>query len=277
MPQPLKQGPGTATINGGTIACRVRGEGPALLLIMGLGVPGMGWDKQAYYLAKDFTTITYDSRGTGGSDPAPPTYTIEDMACDAIGVLDHLGIRRAHVVGISMGGFIAQTIALDYPDRVDCLVLCSTGFGGPEAVAASEEVLLDLAGVVPHPPEEQARRRLRINFGDAFIRDHPAECQSFLQGAARMPVHPDTRMNHLLAGQAFDRSADVGRITAPTLVIAGTDDILIPPENGRLLAARIPGAKLLLYEGAGHSFIVERTPDFVRDVRAFVRGEGGSG
>lgn len=279
---------GVTTVNGGRIAFTVRGpeaglraradagsgraESPAVLLIMGLGVPGAGWDRQAPALAREFKVITYDHRGTGASDSAPLGYTIGDMAADAIGVLDHLGLRRAHVVGISMGGFIAQAIALDHPERVDRLVLCSTAFGGPKTVPASPDVLADLAGTSQHSPDEQVRRRLRLNFGEKFIRDHPAEVRSFLESAGRMPVAEGTRLAHLLASAQFDRSADVVRIAAPTLVIAGTDDILVPPDNGRLLARRIPGAKLLLYEGAGHSFIFERSREFVRDVTAFLKG-----
>ncbi len=279
-------------VNGGRIAYAVRGTavpggtagpggaaGPrvpatAILLIMGLGIPGSGWDRQAYALAKEFTVVTYDNRGTGASDPAPMGYSIDAMAADAIGVLDHLGIARAHVVGISMGGFIAQTIALDHPERVDRLVLCSTAFGGPEQVSASSDVLADLAGFGPpdRTPEERLRRRLRINFGEDFINRHPAEVRSFLESADRMPVAEGTRMVHLLASAEFDRSADVARITVPTLVMAGTDDILVPPENSRLLAARIPGARLLFYQGAGHSFIFERAREFNRDVAAFLKG-----
>lgn len=261
---------GNALVGGRRLAYSVRGSGPALLLIAGLGTGGWIWDRQAPVFARRFRTISYDHRGTGASDPAAPGYGIGDLAADAVGLLGALGVERAHVIGISMGGFVAETVAIEHPERVGRLVLCATSFGGRSAIAPDPAVWRDYIGLRGRPPEEAARLALRYHFGPGFPKEQPRLAALAAQDYLLRAEPADTVAAQALACTRFDESARVGSIRAATLVCHGTEDLILPAENARLLAARIPGAKLVLYEGAGHAFIIERAREFSRVAMEFL-------
>ncbi len=261
---------GRALVGGRRLAYAVRGTGPALLLLSGLGTGGWVWDRQAPALARHFRTITYDHRGVGASDPATPGYGIGDLAADAAGLLDSLGVDRAHVIGLSMGGYVAQTLAIEHPERVGRLVLCSTSFGGPEAIAPQPAVWRDYVGLRGRPPDEAARLVLRYHFGPGFPEEQPRLAALAAQSYLLRAEPAESIAAQALACARFDESTRVGAIGAATLVCHGTEDLILPVENARLLAARIPGAGLILYEGAGHAFVIERARKFNRDVLEFL-------
>lgn len=248
-------------------------NGAPLLLIAGLGSQMIGWDDDfcATLASRGFQVIRFDNRDIGlstkveqaglvdiaaalGGDPHP-AYTLDDMAADAAGLLDALNIPAAHVVGASMGGFIAQLVALNHPERVLSLTSIFSGPNGVDQVPPSDEG----AAVLLLPP--QRTREAQIEQG-VFVRKtlnghlDPFEEEKEYARAARMvdrsyyPAGYGRQFVAILA--APSRVERLRSLRVPTLVIHGLDDILIPPENGRIVAAAIPGARLIEIEGMGH-------------------------
>jgi len=258
--------------DGVRLAYYVKGEGQAVLLIMGLGVGAWGWDLQVPALARRFRVISYDHRGTGASDVPAGGYGLDELTSDVLALLDSLGVERVHVVGVSMGGFIAQKLALDHPDRVERLVLCATTCGGPRAVRPDPGLWADFTGLWRLPRDKAQEVCLRAYFGPRFPREDPRAANLVVKRHLELLAPPETLLAHARACRTFDESARVGGIRAPTLIAHGSDDVLLPVENARLLVSFIPGARLVIYEGAGHGFIIERAGEFNRDLIAFLAG-----
>jgi len=234
------------------------GQGEPLLLIMGYRGSGLMWgEKFISLLSRSFQVIHFDNRGTGLSDKPDTLYTIPIMADDAAGLLRHLGVRQAHVFGVSMGGMIAQELVLRHPQMVRRLILGCTSCGGPQAVLASLEVLAKLI----HPPdmslEEAVRRQWTVMFSPKFLETQQDFLEMLTQRALCHPAPAHTSRRHLMALQRFNTYGRLGMITTPTLVITGTDDLIVPPANSLLLAARIHRAYLEMLKNTGHGFFWE--------------------
>lgn len=237
-----------------------KGQGAPVLLIMGLGWPSYLWFRTQPSLAERYRTITFDNRGVGQSDVPPGPYSMAAMASDASAVLDAAGIHSAHIYGISMGGMIAQEFALQYPQKVRSLVLGCTAAGGPHAVRAEAEALQVLLSRGMTPEEfsialnpfiydaETPRTRIEEDF--EIRRKWFAPPQGYL-----------AQLQAILAWEGYSR---ISQIAAPTLVIHGENDRLVPCGNGKLIAERIPGAKLVLIPHASHIFSTDQ-PEIVRD------------
>ena len=247
-----------ATIDGVKIHYSETGEGEPLLLIMGYGMPGEAWLGSIPFLG-GFRAIYYDNRGTGQSDRPGGPYTIGQMADDAAGLLEHLGIDDAHVYGVSMGGMIAQELALRHPEKVRSLVLGCTMCGGEHSTMCEPEILDELIAVVggmgTMDPAAWVDRQLPLLFTREWVEANPGIRDMLLMIAPMLPPTPPETAQHAMAGlwgwSSHDRLA---QITAPTLVVHGDRDVLIPVENARVLAATIPGARLHIVEGAGHGY-----------------------
>jgi 3-oxoadipate enol-lactonase len=227
-----------------------QGSGEPLLLIMGLSYPSYMWHRSRPVFAKSYRTIALDNRGVGQSDVPPGAYSIALMASDAAAVLDAAGIESAHVFGASMGGMIAQEFALQYPHRVRSLILGSTAAGGPHAVQAQPEALEALLRRDVTP--EQAKEAII-----PFIYDPGTPRERIDEDMViRMKWYPTPQgyMGQLQGIFGWEASSRLAQITAPTLVIHGESDRLVPPANARLIAERIPGAKLVLIPHASHIF-----------------------
>ena len=226
------------------IAWESTGEGSPLLLIQGLGYGRWGWDPIVPGLAARHRVVSFDNRGIGESDKPDGPYTAAQMAGDALQVLDEAGIERAHVLGASLGGMIAQELAVAAPERVDRLVLCCTTPGGPNAVPMPEVTLRLFAEAPSLAPEVALRRFVENALGD----DPPAELvdELFARRVAN-PPDPAGWQAQAAAGMGF-QGVDA-EITAPTLILAGTADNVVDYRNAELLAARIPGARVELFEG----------------------------
>jgi 3-oxoadipate enol-lactonase len=243
-----------------------QGQGPPILLIMGLGYTSAMWHRTHPALSQHFRTIVFDNRGVGLSDVPPGPYSIATMASDAAAVLDAAGVARAHVLGVSMGGMIAQEFALQYPARTRSLILGCTAAGGPSAVRAESKVVdvLMARGMTP----EQAREAILPYIYDAATPRRKID-EDIRVRQPWLPS-PEGYMAQLLAILAWESYSRIAQITAPTLVIHGKSDALVPPGNGELIAGRIPGAKLVLLEHASHLFFTDQTEAAHREILEFL-------
>jgi len=243
----------TARVGGVKLAYYVRGAGPPVLFVMGLGGRASDWnDRFLAPLAARFTAVTFDNRGTGASDKPMEDYSLEVMADEAVGVLDACRHARAHVVGISMGGMIAQLVALRHPARVDRLVLIATHGGGPGVVPPTPEAMAALAADRTRPRAEVVRRAMPWPPSPRPASREPAAIEALVALAEAQPTPEAVFARQLAAILASRRMSRLGAITAPTLVVHGTDDPLVPPANGAALARAIPGARLVELPGCGH-------------------------
>ena len=243
-----------------------QGQGAPVLLIMGLGYTSVMWHRTRPVLAQQYRTVAFDNRGVGLSGVPAGPYSIATMASDAAAVLDAAGIARAHVFGVSMGGMIAQEFALQYPKRMRSLILGCTSPNGPLAVRAESKVIdvLLMRGMTP----EQAREAILPYIYDAGTAREKIEEDVSL----RQPwlPSPEGYMAQLMAILSWESYSRIAQITAPTLVIHGKSDALVPPGNGELIAGRIPGARLVLLEHASHLFLTDRTEEANRKILEFL-------
>jgi len=241
-----------------------------VLLLTGLAAKRLGWYKQREVFGREYRTIALDHRDTGDSDLATGPYTTADQADDAAAVLHALGIQRAAVAGISMGGFIAQELALRHPELVEKLVLVSTSAGGPGYTPPEPDVLARL--MQPHTGDlgDLARESYTRIMAPGYAASHPDVMDRIVATARYRPQSQEAYLRQLQAGWNRDATARLRDLHLPVLVVHGTADPLIPVQNGRYLAAHIPGARLIEYPNTGHIPIVERADDFNRDVLAFL-------
>jgi pimeloyl-ACP methyl ester carboxylesterase len=243
-----------------------RGSGAPLLLIQGLGYGRWSWDPVVPALAQRYRVLWFDNRGIGDSDKPEGPYTAELMAADALQVLDEAGIERAHVLGASLGGMIAQEVAAGSPERVDKLVLCCTTPGGSASVPMPD-VTVRLFAEAPTLAPEVALRRFVVN---ALGADPPDELvEELYQRRVANPPDPAGWQSQAAAGLTFP-GVD-GAIDAPTLVLTGTEDNVVDPRNADVVASRIPGARVERLDGAGHLLFWEQPDAFVRIVSEFLQ------
>jgi pimeloyl-ACP methyl ester carboxylesterase len=264
---------GTISANGQTLYFESHGEGPPLVLVMGIGYDATLWGlHQVPTLSRHYRVIAFDNRDAGRSSRAAGAYTIADMADDVAGLLDALDIERAHVLGISMGGMIAQEFAIRHPDRLDRLIL--TGTGAANARAKFDPILTwDFVKSKDEEGMSFAAQQFSWLFSDGFLRNHDAVDQTLQMLSAN---------EHPLDAAAFHRQASayiqhdtldrLGQISAPTLVVAGERDRLTPPWICREVAAGIPDARFRLVDGPGSSHVLplERPEEFNELVHTFL-------
>jgi len=237
----------------------IRGEGFPLVLIMGL-TANLGWWQPDFVAAveKHFKLIMFDNRGAGRSDDPGKDYTVKTLADDTVGLMDALKIPKAHVLGISLGGMIAQEIAINYPQRVEKLVLASTSPGGVKAVPPSPEAMTFLAGDRSKKAEEQnAKDMIPLLYTPDFPKNHPREVELFMQQALKASIKPDRYQRQLKAIMTFESGKRLKKIKTPTLIIHGKKDILIPAGNGKIISELIPKAKLILFDQSAHALFSE--------------------
>jgi 3-oxoadipate enol-lactonase len=246
-----------------------QGSGDPLLLIMGLSYASNMWHRTRPFLAQSFRTIAFDNRGIGGSDVPPGIYPIAGMASDAAAVLDAAGVTSAHVFGVSMGGMIAQEFALQYPRRVRSLILGCTNAGGPHVVRAAPEVLqiLTRQGMTP---QESSEAMIPFIYDAATPRARIDEDM-----ALRMKWYPTLQgymgqLQGIIQWEAYSR---IAQIAAPTLIIHGETDQLIPVANAPLIAGRIAGAKLALIPRASHIFETDQPGVAIRVITEFLAAQ----
>jgi 3-oxoadipate enol-lactonase len=261
-----------ATASGATIHYATEGGGrDTLVLVMGLGGHASEWGGAFIAdLASDRRVVRMDNRGIAQSQTTAQSWTMQDMAADVVAVIDALGLPNVHLAGTSMGGMIAQLVAAEYPARVSRLVLLSTSFGGRESILPEPKAAAVLAPPSGMSIAEQRRQGLRTLTTDAFAEDHAELIELLVAQRERNPTSGPTFKAQFEAIMLSDRSDVVNTIRCPTLVIHGDQDPLVPVENGRMLAQRIPGARFELLEGCGHLPHLERPGDTARFIREFL-------
>jgi 3-oxoadipate enol-lactonase len=258
----------------------VHGEGEPLVLIQGYGGSSRAWFLNVPAFSKKHRVVVFDNRGTGLTDKPDIPYTMEMMADDTIGLLDSIGMDVAHILGVSMGGFIAQHFALRYPERVISLVLACTHCGGTQQIAPDPEMLAllsDSERMQRLTVEERSRELLPHIVSQQFIDNNPDIVQQFVKKNAE---YPTPLYGYIRQGRAIARHDTYYRlpeIKAPTLVIAGDADKIVPVENSRVLADRIPDAELVLLENMGHGFHMEAADEYHKTVIDFLKRHPRSG
>ncbi len=257
-----------ATRNGTNIYWTETGRGDPLLLIMGLGATHEWWSRVTEIVASRFRTILLDNRGVGQSDVPPGPYSISDMAADAAAVLDAAGIESAHVFGASMGGMIAQELALQYPARVRSLILGCTACGGRDAVPARREVLDALAARATMTREEAMRVMVPYIFDASTPRERVEEDLAL---RLRTTVTNEGFFAQLQAIRSWSGTlARLGNLAVPTLVIHGETDELVPATNAGILARAIPNASLVMLPRASHIFFTDQTEAATEAILSFL-------
>lgn len=243
------------------LAWERHGAGAPLLLIQGLGYARWGWEPVVEPLAQSFDVILFDNRGIGESDAPEGPYTTAALAGDALQVLDEAGVERAHVLGTSLGGMVAQELALSAPGRVGRLVLASTTPGGSASFPMPEQtVKLMTTGAT-----------LREFVENALAPEADEELVDRILGHRERTAQPfDAWSAQAAAGATFDALDRVAAIAAPTLVLHGTEDAVVDSRNATLLAERIPDARVELFPGGGHLFFWKRPERFVEVVKEFL-------
>jgi 3-oxoadipate enol-lactonase len=248
-----------------------RGDGEPLLLVQGMSGTHLSWGEPFLAeLERDFDLVAYDHRGVGRSSAVSEPFTIVELADDAAALMDALGWESAHVAGISMGGMVAQELALRHPDRIRTLTLGCTYSGGEGSALASSEVSSKLAEAMMSGDADRAiATAYEVNVSPGYGADKSAYA-TFYEMATALPTPVPVIMLQMQAIQAHDTLDRLERITAPTLVIHGTEDEMLPHANAVLIASRIPGARLETLEGVGHMFWWEQPERSAAAIRGLV-------
>ncbi|MFI5322141.1 MAG: alpha/beta fold hydrolase [Thermodesulfobacteriota bacterium] len=282
---------GTVKVNGIDLYYEIHGAGEPLVLIEGLGYSAWMWYKQIPAFSERYRVIVFDNRGAGNTDKPDTEYSTEIMADDASGLLRTLGIDQAHVLGVSLGGFIAQELALRHPDLVKSLVLVSTNSGSGKPIGRNSHPwngfltfwgflpgLFEMSGKTGIPPsveyvlkkEARIRYGLSLAFTPEYIKDHPDEIERIVKWRLDNPQPGYAWTRQMMAGKKFDSAARAGEIKAPAVVICGTEDKIVSPESAFVLAERIPDSRFVPIEGSGHLLFIERSEEFNEAVLGFL-------
>jgi 3-oxoadipate enol-lactonase len=249
----------------------VQGQGEPLVLIRGYANSASMWYTQVPQLSEFFKVITFDNRDTGNSDRVETPYAIADMAGDVIALIEHLASGPVHLLGVSMGGMIAQQVALNRSDLVKTLILgcstCNSGVG-----MSTDPEVLELFATLPElSDEENVRRSLAVFFTPETLTRHPEFIDEYVQKSLAQRPPLTTFARHKQAIQGFDLCNQIPHIAVPTLVQHGRADRLLPVFNAEQLHQLIPHSELKIYDGLGHLFFMEGIEPYNQDVIEFIR------
>ncbi len=247
--------------NGIELYYETTGSGKALVLISGLGYPLWQWHKMVPYLAEHFQVITFDNRGVGQSDKPAGPYSAQMLAADTAGLLDALGIEKAVIMGHSMGGFIAQALAIDFPQKVSKLILSATNFGGPNHVPVTPEAFAVLSDTTSDPLT-RFTNGLKVSTAPGWADANPEIVREWVEWRVANPLDVAAYQAQLAIGLALTSEEaafenKLSQISVPTLIVFGAHDQVVPPENAKLLVRQIPGSRISIIPDAGHFFPIE--------------------
>lgn len=262
----------------------IHGSGYPLVLIQGLGMDKIGWQWQIETFSKHYKVIIFDNRGIGRTDKPKGPYTTSMMAKDTKLLMDKLGIDKAHILGISMGGMIAQQLAINYKEKVNKLILVVTyaqlvgevkeilklgtkQISGTEVVDAAQLSKIDTTNIDIKIVMEFM---LNLTLTPQFINEHRKEIEEIFQEILSTNPSVEAFLSQVYATQTHDTVDKLKEITAPTLIITGDKDILVPPKCSDILAENIKGAKLIKLHNAPHALNWENKDEFNRIVLKFL-------
>ena len=251
------------------------GEGAPLLIISGVGGSTWSYVESIAAWSPHFRVLVFDNMGAGLSSKPDRPYTIPEMADHAVAVLNGAEAERAYVVGLSMGGMIAQELALRHPARVCGLVLGCTHCGGSGRIPPAPEVIRRFADNQGLSPEEIVEKNLRLLITEEFWQSGSESLQRYRERQLMAPIQPDYALQQQLeAIRRFDTCNRLADIRAPTLIFTADRDLLVPPENGRVLASGIPGAEIKELINSGHLIHLESAEAFHQSVLRFFQNQG---
>jgi pimeloyl-ACP methyl ester carboxylesterase len=251
------------------IAYKVLGQGDPIVLIMGYGTTMDMWDPLFLdNLSSKYKIIIFDNRGMGNTTAPPGDFSIAQFANDTAGLMDALGIKKAHILGWSMGSFVAQELAIRYPEKVNKIILYAGDCGGREAVMPSHRILKDLSNT-SGSPEERGMRLFNLLFPKNWLSAQPAFYKWFpLPKETSLPENIERQAQAIAKWPgACDR---LGLIKSPALVVTGAEDVIAPPENAFILAQRINVSWLVQFEGAGHGLMYQYPYRLAKIVADFI-------
>jgi pimeloyl-ACP methyl ester carboxylesterase len=221
-------------------------------------------------LARHYRLLLFDNRGTGKTSDNGCLYSIPLMAKDTLGLMDSLGIQRAHIFGVSLGGLIAQEIALGYPERVHQLVLGCTGCGPLWGVKFSLNHVNLWFDYLTNADFRSRKFITNLFFSQTFLNRHPDKLQRFGKRVRQLPTPLETQLKQISAMLCFDSYSRLRHIQAPSLIMTGTEDYMVPPRNSDILAKHIPRSRLVTFKGCGHAFIIEATEAVAEELIGFL-------
>lgn len=231
----------------------IHGEGEPLVMICGAGTSVELIYAFIPVYSPEYKLVLFDNRGAGQTDAPDVPYTTEMMANDLAGLLDTIGIGSAHIMGMSMGGMIAQEFALRHPRMVKSLILECTYCGGPgSSIITNPEMVQRMADL---PPEEGTKEIIRLCITQKFIDENPGLLEQIVEQMMKHPASPQGQMGQSEAVMSHNTYERLPEIKAPVLVIHGDSDQVIPVENAKILASRIPGAELAIFPDTGHMLL----------------------
>jgi pimeloyl-ACP methyl ester carboxylesterase len=251
------------------IAYRVLGQGEPIVLIMGYGSTMDMWDPLFLdNLSSQYRVLIFDNRGMGNTITPPGNFSIAQFANDTAGLMAALGIEKSHLLGWSMGSFVAQELAIRYPERVNKIILYAADCGGKEAVMPSPQVLKDLSNT-SGSPEESGMRLFNLLFPKEWLSRQPPFYKWF--PLPKETSLPDNIQRQAQAIATWPGACDrLGSIKSPTLVVTGTEDVIAPPQNAFILAQRINASWLVRVEGAGHGLMYQYPDRLARIIADFI-------
>jgi pimeloyl-ACP methyl ester carboxylesterase len=264
-----------ANVNGIRLFYKVQGQGEALVLVPGLGAGHTAWFRQLHAFKKHYQVITFDPRSIGRSDRPKQLYGFKALADDVVGLMDHLAIKRAHILGQSLGGLVAQEVAIDYPDRVLKLVLVSSTVAGGDTNPTNPE-LMETLGYRGEDKDidfskVNTRKTMNVLIELSFSKVLYRKAMQFMSRFYVKPEMFDGLSDQLRAISGHNTVDRLQLIKAQTLVITGAEDRIVSPHSSEVLADKIPNAKLVMVKDGSHGFNVEMTSRFNREVLDFLK------
>ena len=260
-------------VNGVNLYSEIHGDGFPLITILGLSENVYWWDDPTIDgLSKHFKTVIFDNRGVGRSDKLIGDVTIETMAADVIGLMDALNINQAHILGHSMGGMIAQELALKFPERIKKLVLCSTSCGGSKAELPSVETQRLFAKLSAKEHTRDLIEEVMPHiFSKKFMDENPEFMKRKVDDILIIPTGPTTFKAQMGAWMRYSSCRKLKIINLPTLIIHGKQDILVPPRNGDLLSEKLPSAEISWFDSSAHMIHSEESDKFIKVLLKFIK------
>ncbi len=245
---------------------------PTIVFIGGWASYRWIWFRQIPYLKERYRCIVFDNRGSGRSSKPDYPYTMDMFASDTVGLMEALNIETAHVLGISMGGLIAQQIAISYPEKLRSLIIVSSHFGGPNHIPIDDKTLA-LLGAIPTETisrEQSMEMRYRATFSPQFLQENRSLIELTQEWANKHPAPLFAQVHQASATSAFNAESELKKISAPTLILHGDSDLAVPTRNGELLDQRISNSKLKIIKDASHFVIIEKHEEFNNEVMNFI-------